>query len=942
MIKIKIFLAALIIVGGFSSPVLVKAATYYVSSSGNDSNNGTSSSSPWQTLAKVNATTFRPGDNILFSRGETFYGTLDPRGSGSSSGRITYSSYGLGEKPIITGFTTISDWVSEGDGIYSKTITASKLTNMVLLDGVQQAMGRYPNTGHLTYEEFNTNISITDRELPGTPNWTGAELVITKNGWEIDRSLINNHSGNTITYTDYVWTSDANLGTGGLYFIQNDIRTLDQLGEWYHDVNAGKFYMYFGGVNPNTKTVKVATVNNTLATFSGEDYLTIENLNFVGSIAQNINMGWQNDYLIIQNCDVNFSGTAGIYTAGNAIQIKNNFINNVNGVGILPYGDSPVISGNTIINQGLVEGQGSLPYLYRGAITLFNTASPYVVNNIIKGTGYDAISIGADTSNVIIKNNYIEDACVLRQDQGAIYTSGSQKPQINLLIEGNVILNSVGEGIYLDEYSTTVTVRNNTVIGSGRGGIFLHKANNNIVTGNILYDNKESLKMSNWVNENNLINNTITNNKFVVKSPNNLAISYTNWDNNYPISFSTSNLNNNIYARPLDDNLTVKTNILAVTTNRTFSQWQTLTGQDQNSKKSPVSISHESDIFFDYNATADNKTVSLPWAVVDMEGNKQLAGNINITPYSSVIYLKDPSPAAPEVTPPAVTVPAVSSGGGSSGGSSNSSSGGASSGSGSNLTGATTTAATIATTTALSTATTTSISNRGANNQDSDNKQSADISSAGSSRESAIEAAASQLVSTEKTLVARVNKTLSTNLAGRLLLQVESHGEAWYLNPANKLKYYLGTPAMAFSIMRTLGQGISNANLAKIKIADANLNTNLDTDGDGLSDSLEDAIGSSKNQADTDGDGYNDRTELLNNYNVNGANKIIFDTEFTNNQQGKIFLQVESHGEAWYVNPVTKLRYYLGRPEDAYALMRNLSLGISNNNLRQIGIGEVK
>ena len=47
---------------------------------------------------------------------------------------------------------------------------------------------------------------------------------------------------------------------------------------------------------------------------------------------------------------------------------------------------------------------------------------------------------------------------------------------------------------------------------------------------------------------------------------------------------------------------------------------------------------------------------------------------------------------------------------------------------------------------------------------------------------------------------------------------------------------------------------------------------------------------------------------------------------------GRILLQVESHGEAWYVNPINSQRYYLGRPDDAYSVMRNLGLGISNNN----------
>lgn len=60
-------------------------------------------------------------------------------------------------------------------------------------------------------------------------------------------------------------------------------------------------------------------------------------------------------------------------------------------------------------------------------------------------------------------------------------------------------------------------------------------------------------------------------------------------------------------------------------------------------------------------------------------------------------------------------------------------------------------------------------------------------------------------------------------------------------------------------------------------------------------------------------------------------------------KNGYILLQVESKGEAWYVYPKNKQRYYLGRPEDAFTVMRNLGLGITNADLSQIpqdlGIG---
>ncbi len=58
--------------------------------------------------------------------------------------------------------------------------------------------------------------------------------------------------------------------------------------------------------------------------------------------------------------------------------------------------------------------------------------------------------------------------------------------------------------------------------------------------------------------------------------------------------------------------------------------------------------------------------------------------------------------------------------------------------------------------------------------------------------------------------------SLAQQLSGTILLDVERHGEAWYVNPANLRRYYLGRPNDAFRIMRELGLGITRKNLAKI------------------------------------------------------------------------------------------------------------------------------
>jgi len=77
---------------------------YYVSDTdGNDLNLGTSPSQAWQTLTKVNQTTFQPGDTIYFKSGDGWVGQLMPKGSGSLGLPIVINMYGGNIKPLIDG-----------------------------------------------------------------------------------------------------------------------------------------------------------------------------------------------------------------------------------------------------------------------------------------------------------------------------------------------------------------------------------------------------------------------------------------------------------------------------------------------------------------------------------------------------------------------------------------------------------------------------------------------------------------------------------------------------------------------------------------------------------------------------------------------------------------------------------------------------------------------
>ena len=184
-------------------------------------------------------------------------------------------------------------------------------------------------------------------------------------------------------------------------------------------------------------------------------------------------------------------------------------------------------------------------------------------------------------------------------------------------------------------------------------------------------------------------------------------------------------------------------------------------------------------------------------------------------------------------------------------------------------------------------------------------------------------------------------QTLADRLRGNILLQVEDNGEAWYVNPEDKRRYYMKNGEVAYEMMRSFGLGITNEDLKKIPIGFDNRFNEEDTDGDNLPDKMEEALETDIRQVDSDGDGYDDDVEIRNGYNPAGPGKLPWDSGYAEKLKGKILLQVEERGQAWYVNPEDGKRYYMKDGASAYEIMRFLSLGITNDNLSQIPEGTI-
>ena len=133
---------------------------YYLSSStGNDNNNG-SQTQPWKTLLKLSNITLGPGDTVYFKKGDTFRGHYVVNGSGTEGNPITFTSYGSGNQPILSG----SDH-DDGGGDYREAILVTNHDNMVFDDLEIQNHRTISRTGVGDLVSFGIRIEVSDSNV---------------------------------------------------------------------------------------------------------------------------------------------------------------------------------------------------------------------------------------------------------------------------------------------------------------------------------------------------------------------------------------------------------------------------------------------------------------------------------------------------------------------------------------------------------------------------------------------------------------------------------------------------------------------------------------------------------------------------------------------------------------------------------------------------------
>lgn len=633
--------------------LIASATDYYVKTGGNDGAAGTSDGTAWATITKVNtewaAGTFAPGDKIYFNRGNTFYGSIVVKESGASGSPITIGAYGTGDKPIIYGFTTLTSWTDEGGGIYSKAVTPESSINMVTIDDVEFAMGREPDSEYSTYETAVTNEYITDNEIvdESVTDWTGAEAVIRKNDYLMNRCSITSHVNQTLYYTDLGAGTTYPLTATFGYFIQNDLKTLDTYGEWYY--SSGTFYMYFGAVDPTTVTVKAATIDN-LIYIAGYDYINVEDIEIQGANVAGISLTGASDnyvtYCNLDNCTIDFSGSDGCYATYVSYSTFDSLtISHSGRAGIYGYnGSNCTITYCAVSYSGMIAGRANTGSYANGIRNNYLTSTTIQYNNV-SYSGSDGIYFQGDDTEV--RNNFINYSSMVVSDRGGIYTGGSTNT--GRIIDGNIVLNTYGNntgayswrryarGIYLDAYGSNVTVTNNTIAYSGDHGICVNGGHENTIRNNLCYANVGSAFYIQDIGTN-PYSNIVTVNKFICKDVGTTA--FRGWASNAVTIAAFTRLDSNYYARPIDD-----TDVIYLYTPgaMTLAAWQTLSSLDAETQGSPKSITNTSELYFYYNASNSAIEQLIPRPMTGIDGTEYNDIYVTIPAWRGIVLFEGES-----------------------------------------------------------------------------------------------------------------------------------------------------------------------------------------------------------------------------------------------------------------------------------------------------------
>ncbi len=351
---------------------------------------------------------------------------------------VTYAAY-PGEKPVISGGSTVSGWKKNGD-IWTAKFAADTAT-MLVVNGKRQVLARTPNTGYFVPPAISKTTDVLHFKKGEIRNWENMEnnRVIMLLRW---------HTGiNSIEKVDekagiatFKSPQEGVVIVPPRYYIENIKALLDAPGEWFFDKNKREIsYIPEKEItDPNLLIAEVPSLNQ-LMVVRGKMEKPVRNLRFYGLTFEGATSGgsaisfeFSHACELVESEILSCNGTALLIQKGcyQTKILENRFETIDNGgiycQGLTNPGDGREIIRETNISYNEFYDCGGINIFAQ--YTLMTTISH---NYITKTRGRYGIDVGgwanqeeAIDGGYLVEYNHLDDVQLDADDSGAIKTAG--------------------------------------------------------------------------------------------------------------------------------------------------------------------------------------------------------------------------------------------------------------------------------------------------------------------------------------------------------------------------------------------------------------------------------------------------------------------------------------------------------------------------------------
>ena len=463
-----------------------RATTYYVSSaSGLDSNNGQSPATPFASVARVNAISLQPGDEVRFFCGETW--RADPLAveeSGALDQPIVYTSYpaGCANRPLLSGARPIAGWALHSGAVWVADLDEGANAGLfphgvnLLFRGAERLpFGRWPDlVGHpdggwASIDSQPAANRIGDAELPPV-DWTGAVAHLRGMTWYILNREVTADSGSALTLGHDVACFNGSCAGWG-YFLSSHLATLSREGEWTWDRVSNRVYLFTATGPPAAGEVEGSAVLVDDDRYHGGvvlgrdlyqhvSHVRLENLRierwYASGVATPTNLETaENDHVTLRDLEIRDVDDAGIrlttwvwnpavgpagWRGGRDHVVENVLVERAGHFGIDSYAR---LSRLTDVE---IRDVGRIPYAGRSGIgcgfgpndwdcteagagirlkrdqAVYSSTSMLLERLLVERVGMNGIDLFGDS--ITIDDTVIREACVSKSDCGGIRTFG--------------------------------------------------------------------------------------------------------------------------------------------------------------------------------------------------------------------------------------------------------------------------------------------------------------------------------------------------------------------------------------------------------------------------------------------------------------------------------------------------------------------------------------